>query len=1545
MCIPQNHGGGGDSGGLAQADGEEAPGFQSQEWCRVQLRAAAEVNAAADKAQRDASKARLAEWKRAEDDEYARLVQREASRAAEARARSEAEKKSEEEQVRQPELEPRLRRWHEQQQQQQQQQHAPENGAGRPRLTRADHTAVVEAGGESTADAPVVEATAGQDDDSAAPEQRNDDQVDDRPNAGARPVAPDSAPTETTPQPSTIGGANAIDKSAAAAPAAAADGDGDGDAAQAARADGVDAGATGTVAADASVNADADAAGAPATRSPATTESSGETASSTGVSTGSEEACCGQERGEEDDDPDGTDEGQSGGDEFLVGGARTAVAPRVEASALQGDDPAALEQEKWQVMVALSEASSQNEAREIAVSALLRNSRRTIVSRKAQQLFEYRMASTLAFLCSPVGICLGREPSAPTEPARSSILWSFAQAVWSQTAKRSDMYKVDDRPNAGARPVSPDSAITETTPQPSTIGGANAIDESAATAPTAAADGDGDGDAPQAARADGVDAGATGTVAADASVNADANAAGAPATHSPATTESSGETASSTGVSTGSEEACCGQERGDEDDDLDGTDEGQSGGDEFLVGGARTAVAPRVEASAHHGDDPAALEQEKWQVIVALSEASSQNEAREIAVSALLRNSRRTIVSRQAQQLFEYRMASTLAFLCSPVGICLGREPSAPTEPARSSILWSFAQAVWSQTAKLSGTSIGHDEAGCGRERGEDDNDDEDDGVEERQQSDGDERTEWSVPAARPEDSSNASNVSLLADLVTHATEDAADGNGQLATRVQDEFGGDGGSAVATTPMQVLSAAPSAASTTGAYAMEEIEGSEQSRIGGPLDLLATAAGGRSTIPTGGHERPTEAPTCHLPGAAAATATATAAADVATAARVSPAVARAADAMKGSEQSRIGGPLDLLATAAGGRSTIPTGGHERPTEAPTCHLPGAAAATATATATAATAARVSPAVARAADAMKGSEQSRIGGPLDLLAKAAGGRSTIPTGAHERPTEAPTAAATAADVATAARVSPAVARAADAMKGSEQSRIGGPLDLLATAAGGRSTIPTGAHGRPTEASTCHLPGAAAATATAAAATAASVSPAVARAADAMKGSEQSRIGGPLDLLATAAGGRSTIPTGAHERRTEASTCHLPGAAAATAAAAAATAARVSPAVARAGDAVKQIATHRSAGIWEEQIEKVKKWLRKIYFKRGFAHADEKINSYKCDTELLEYAKTVVDCELSDFMKTAEETAPIKHIEQLVNKMLVAKDAADDNVKSNSSPAAQPTPAAGEKGDGQSLPTGGSAVAGMGGAAPQQPPVYPSSQHGQQEFATGTASWPANTWEEQIVVVKNWLRGVYSQRRRPLPSSKIEEMIEGFKCDTRLLEFANKVVGRELKALQRTGGSATPRAARITQMEQLVNKMLIISKDRSNSSPAAQPTPAAGAERDSPSLPTGGSTVTGMAGAAPQMTGNQGALPLSQSQHGQPQSAAPSANTWAGKVEGVENWLRKAARDKNINPNVMEDRIKSFDGEEEEDRADEDGANIVGQPEDEVQEVSDH
>eukprot|EP00752_Nemacystus_decipiens_P017117 g15333.t1 len=260
---------------------------------------------------------------------------------------------------------------------------------------------------------------------------------------------------------------------------------------------------------------------------------------------------------------------------------------------------------------------------------------------------------------------------------------------------------------------------------------------------------------------------------------------------------------------------------------------------------------------------------------------------------------------------------------------------------------------------------------------------------------------------------------------------------------------------------------------------------------------------------------------------------------------------------------------------------------------------------------------------------------------------------------------------------------------------------------------------------------------------------------------------------------------------------------------------------------------------------------------------------------------------------------------------NKMLVAKDAADDNGKSNSSLAAQPTPAAGVKGDGQSLPTGGSAVAGMGGAAPQQPPVYPSSQHGQQEFATGTASWPANTWEEQIVVVKNWLRGVYSQRRRPLPSSKIEEMIEGFKCDTRLLEFANTVVGRELKALQRTGGSATPHAARIKQIEQLVSKMRIMSKDRSNSSPAAQPTPAAGAERDSQSLRTGGSTATGMGGAAPQ-------LPSGQSQHGQPQVAAPSADTWAGKVEGVENWLRKAARDKNINPNVMEDRIKSFNGD---------------------------
>eukprot|EP00752_Nemacystus_decipiens_P001744 g1686.t1 len=705
-----------------------SPPGKSQEWCRAQLRAAAEVNAAASEARRDASKARHAEWKRAKDDEYARLVQREASRA-EAKARSEAEKKYEEEQARQRELKPRLRRW-QPQQQQQQQQHAPENGAGRPRLTRADHTAEVEARGESTADAPVVEATARQDVDSAAPEAWNDDQVDDRPNAGARPVSPDSAHTETTPQPSIIGGANAIDESAAAAAAAA-----------------------------------------------------------------------------------------------------------------------------------------------------------------------------------------------------------------------------------------------------------------------AAADGDGDGDAAQAARADGADAGATGTVAADASVNADADAAGAPATHSPATT------ASSTGASTGSEESCYGQERGEEDDDADGADEGPSGDDDFQVGGAGTAVAPRVEASARQGDDPAALEQEKWQVIVALYEASSQNEARKIAVSALLRNGRRTFVSRKAQQLFEYMMASTLAFLRSPVGICLGREPSAPAEPARSSVLWSFAQAVWSQTARLSGTSIGHDEAGCGKERGEDDNDDEGDDVEERQQSDSDDRTEWSVPAARPEDSSNASNMSLLADLVTHATEDAADGNGQLATRVQDEFGGDGGSAVAT-PMQVLSAAPSAASTTGACAVEEIEPARACRqasvIRSDLDGIA-GAGEQSASET------VAAPVASAPPAVSSPVSS----PVGTRRPfASPAVTgiggashQQMRAAKGSHNDHGNDKISPVSLPAAGSAPVggsadkgvggatPQGSEECSTwdlwdlldtaVAPTNSSDGAAAA------------------AVAGDTMK---ESRIVGPLDLLATAADGRSTIPTGVN-------------------------------------------------------------------------------------------------------------------------------------------------------------------------------------------------------------------------------------------------------------------------------------------------------------------------------------------------------------------------------------------------------------------------------------------------------------------------------------------------------------------------------------------------------------------
>eukprot|EP00752_Nemacystus_decipiens_P014700 g13092.t2 len=706
---------------------------------------------------------------------------------------------------------------------------------------------------------------------------------------------------------------------------------------------------------------------------------------------------------------------------------------------------------------------------------------------------------------------------------------------------------------------------------------------------------------------------------------------------------------------------------------------------------------------------------------------------------------------------------------------------------------------------------------------------------------------------------------------------------------------------------------------TAAAGAGDMKGSEQSRIGGPLDLLATAAGGRSTIPTGAHERPTEASTCHLPGAAAATATAAAAA-AATAARVSPAVARAGGATKGSEQSRIGGPLDLLATAAGGRSTIPTGAHERPTEASTCHLPGAAAA-------AATAARVSPAVARAGGATKGSEQSRIGGPSDLLAKAAAGGKRAVSKGTGIPLWRMTRGAEDGDVLTSISNMEAYEgksheelRVEDYVQGRKNFAMAGADGVpgflrqgtgyppFRMTCGGRFEIPevrddTGS----SFASICNMEAYR------------SRSPEELRMADYM----QSRRSW-ADIRSTGAAAAPSADMDVDEQmsspprasRGPSAVAPADFSAAAAATAAAAAAASASPSNSFGGFKIdsmatdsgaesagqtfstKQFATPPSAGIWKEQMEKVKKWLRKVYFKRGFPHADEKINSYKCDTELLEYAKTVVDCELSDFMKTAEETAPTRHIEQLVNKMLVAKDAADDNGKSNSSLAAQPTPAAGVKGDGQSLPTGGSAVAGMGGAAPQ-------------EFATGTASWPANTWEEQIVVVKNWLRGVYSQRRRPLPSSKIEEMIEGFKCDTRLLEFANTVVGRELKALQRTGGSATPHAARIKQIEQLVSKMRIISKDKSNSSPAAQPTPAAGAERDSQSLRTGGSTVTGMGGAAPQ-------LPSGQSQHGLQRFAAPSANTWAGKVEEVENWLRKAARDKNINPNAMEDRIKSFNGD---------------------------
>eukprot|EP00752_Nemacystus_decipiens_P014674 g13070.t1 len=97
---------------------------------------------------------------------------------------------------------------------------------------------------------------------------------------------------------------------------------------------------------------------------------------------------------------------------------------------------------------------------------------------------------------------------------------------------------------------------------------------------------------------------------------------------------------------------------------------------------------------------------------------------------------------------------------------------------------------------------------------------------------------------------------------------------------------------------------------------------------------------------------------------------------------------------------------------------------------------------------------------------------------------------------------------------------------------------------------------------------------------------------------------------------------------------------------------------------------------------------------------------------------------------------------------------------------------------------------------------------SQPGQQGFAT--ASTPHSA-EKNIEQVKKWLRGVFSQGRRPLPSSKIDQMMDGFKSDTELLEFAKTVVGRELRALEKSGRSATPQAARTKQIEQLVSSLM--------------------------------------------------------------------------------------------------------------------------------------
>eukprot|EP00752_Nemacystus_decipiens_P015525 g13852.t1 len=111
---------------------------------------------------------------------------------------------------------------------------------------------------------------------------------------------------------------------------------------------------------------------------------------------------------------------------------------------------------------------------------------------------------------------------------------------------------------------------------------------------------------------------------------------------------------------------------------------------------------------------------------------------------------------------------------------------------------------------------------------------------------------------------------------------------------------------------------------------------------------------------------------------------------------------------------------------------------------------------------------------------------------------------------------------------------------------------------------------------------------------------------------------------------------------------------------------------------------------------------------------------------------------------------------------------------------------------------------------------------SQPGQQGFAT--ASTPHSA-EKSIEQVKKWLRGVFSQGRRPLPSSKIDQMMDGFKSDTELLEFAKTVVGRELRALEKSGRSATPQAARTKEIEQLVN-----SRESLQAAKKRQPRPCA-------------------------------------------------------------------------------------------------------------------